>query len=913
MKTDRCAEQDPLSRFIQRKIPWAIHGEIFSHQCLGTGAFLDQGWKLHVAATPVSAMAILDCTLDVLFLEGVRFKVVRELKFLRAMNAGEFGLAQIGKFISIYPSDDAQAVRLAIRLDEVTRELRGPRVPSDRPLCPDSLVHYRYGAMYLRPEAVEPDFQARFDLLDTDGRLTNDLRLPYYVAPGNVRDPFEQAGAYIAHRSQSGPMNGRYLVVDALSITPRGGIFRALDLVSRPARICVLKEYWHDVCEDQEGRDARYWAQNEVRILTMLSDEPGFPRIIEQFDQDSNTYVAIDYRAGRTIEQLVEGNDRHWTATPLSEVVAVGLKMAKVIATMHSKGIIYRDLKPGNIVKGTSGTFHLIDFGIACDTGDFDSQPLFGGTPDFCSPEQFAGERPDPADDIFAWGAVLHFLACGEAPFNGTSGAEYPRDPFPRKPVAEFNGAFPPLIGKVIDRAVAWERNERFHSMIETYQAFDAAICATERIKATTLLSATRQIYHQPENKSTPVAMNSALAFRYACQVGDALCSAAEERAGGLCWATRGEFNKGMSRGPEIYSGAAGIGLFLAELANVTGELRYADAARGAALWLAGPEWGRGCAAHGLYGGEPGIAFFFLRLAQLLNEPSYVVAADLRLRRLRGAPIATLDLLDGAAGTILSLLRMYSVSGDSQYLSDAITAGKLIAKEAIRTQGRGVYWEVAHTDKIVTARPYLGLLHGAAGIGLALNKLGVAANNEEFLNLSIDAAAMLLEQAQPEPANSIEVEQRSFDSGYTWPHELDESAAGSMQGHCHGAGGVGQFFLRLDNISVNQQYQAAAVGAGHALATRITSERRSCACHGISGMGNFFLDCYQELGDSAWLELSYNCGQQLLPFSSSAKPGIYSMSQNGAISPDLMLGYAGVGGFMLRLAKPDTIRDFILG
>jgi hypothetical protein len=152
---DLPTDEDPIRRIIDRRIPWAIHSEVFSQQSLGTGPWPDQGWKLHVSATPLSAVEILEVALDVLLADGARFKVATSIGILSALNAGHLGLSQIGKFITVYPSDDAQAVRLALKLDEATRGRRGrgPRVPSDRPLRPDSLVHYRYGTMRQRPEA----------------------------------------------------------------------------------------------------------------------------------------------------------------------------------------------------------------------------------------------------------------------------------------------------------------------------------------------------------------------------------------------------------------------------------------------------------------------------------------------------------------------------------------------------------------------------------------------------------------------------------------------------------------------------------------------------------------------------------------------------------------------------------------
>ena len=99
-----------------------------------------QGWKLHVSATLSSALDVLTQALPVLVAARVPFKVAKTLETLASLNYGVAGSSQIGKFITVYPRDDEQAVDLAVRLDQATAGLTGPAVPSDRPLHPGSRV-----------------------------------------------------------------------------------------------------------------------------------------------------------------------------------------------------------------------------------------------------------------------------------------------------------------------------------------------------------------------------------------------------------------------------------------------------------------------------------------------------------------------------------------------------------------------------------------------------------------------------------------------------------------------------------------------------------------------------------------------------------------------------------------------------
>lgn len=96
---DLPAEEDPIRRLLDRRVPWAIRDDVFSHQSFGAVPWPDQGWKLHVSATPLSAIQVLDAALDVLLAEGARFKAVGSIGLLNVPTSGHLRQSQIGKFI----------------------------------------------------------------------------------------------------------------------------------------------------------------------------------------------------------------------------------------------------------------------------------------------------------------------------------------------------------------------------------------------------------------------------------------------------------------------------------------------------------------------------------------------------------------------------------------------------------------------------------------------------------------------------------------------------------------------------------------------------------------------------------------------------------------------------------------------
>jgi lantibiotic modifying enzyme len=288
------------------------------------------------------------------------------------------------------------------------------------------------------------------------------------------------------------------------------------------------------------------------------------------------------------------------------------------------------------------------------------------------------------------------------------------------------------------------------------------------------------------------------------------------------------------------------------------------------------------------------------------------------MRRLDDAPFQTEDLLVGTAGTILALVRLYSVTRDSRYLAEARAAGDRLTRSALPApEGEaGYYWEVTAPDHTLATAPYLGLLHGAAGIGLAMLELAGATAEDRYFRVAMGAAELLIAQARhrnidPNEAAACGLESLCDPEALAWPRKLGDKP-NVLQATCHGAGGICQFFVRLDRIQPDARYREVARGAAHTVAAQVDRETLSGLCHGLAGSGNTLLDAYQALGSSYFLDIARRCGSKLDRFRDPKRPGQYMMSSQGMVSPDMMLGYAGIGSLMLRLANPESAGEFIL-
>jgi lantibiotic modifying enzyme len=289
------------------------------------------------------------------------------------------------------------------------------------------------------------------------------------------------------------------------------------------------------------------------------------------------------------------------------------------------------------------------------------------------------------------------------------------------------------------------------------------------------------------------------------------------------------------------------------------------------------------------------VVLALVRLAELLDEPGYLTAARMRARRMAGVPFLTLDLMDGTAGAVVALTRLAATTGDPAILSQALEAGEtLLSARRAPAGGRpGCFWQVAMPAPGLPSFPYLGLAHGAAGIGLALAELAAATGEARFAEGAARATDLLLAEASP-----------SRDGGLIWPRNVGERPA-AFQAWCHGAAGIGLFFSRLSRIIPDSRYREAAEGAARSTAAALDARTSAGLCHGLAGDGGFLLDMYKATGDESFLGGARRAAHRLDGFAVAASPGWYRDEHRGGRLPGLLRGSAGIGSFLLRLGNPD--------
>ncbi|HET9769554.1 MAG TPA: hypothetical protein VFS16_01600, partial [Acidimicrobiia bacterium] len=382
----------------------------------------EQGWKLHISATEASAADVLSAALPVLVAEGVPFKFAAGHDIVRLLNSTHADRASGGKFITIYPADDDQAVRVAEACHRATEGLAGPVILSDRAYRPGSLVHYRYGGFSAAP-AIDNDGVVVHLIKGPDGTPLPDERTASYRAPSWLADPFQPrspAAAGATNATATAPaaaggsvvLNDRYRVQGALSHANKGGTYLAEDVTT--GALVVVKEGRPHVGDEGQG-DARARIRHEARMLALVETLGRAPRLIEVFEQSGHVFLVEEHLDAPSLRDVVEGEgDGPMELLPAGEIAVLAAALAETLAAFHAAGVVVGDFNPNNILVTDDGLV-VIDLEHARPAGEPPAGPA--GTPGYASPEQLRGGGDGVTDDRYGLGATIAFLATGADPF----------------------------------------------------------------------------------------------------------------------------------------------------------------------------------------------------------------------------------------------------------------------------------------------------------------------------------------------------------------------------------------------------------------------------------------------------------------------------------------------------------------
>jgi len=399
-----------------------------------------------------------------------------------------------------------------------------------------------------------------------------------------------------------------------------------------------------------------------------------------------------------------------------------------------------------------------------------------------------------------------------------------------------------------------------------------------------------------------------------AINIGERLLAKAEPLGNGVVWKSvqldhnvRGKFvHEARS---VMYSGCAGIALFLAELYRHTSDERYRRAAvDGMFGSLALLETAH---TYALFTGRMSVALALTRIDHLDPTAGFKDrAVEIALDSVNNRQWEQLDLINGIVGIIVGLLHIHAASGDNRLLPviDMYVEKTLQLMQAGK---QGVRWD--RTEMYITS--ICGYSHGASGFAYAFTELSRYFNNPSYMEIALQACLYETQFFNDDSGNWRDLRGPSwYLFGDTITKKYQEGDLkfflkhSEMNAWCHGAPGVGLARLRMNEHAPNNPFARellTAVDTTYRLTVTLPDAENDspCLCHGLAGNAELLLETYRVTGDESCLQKAWDVAEKI--FLHHSKFGYYRSGNSTGVDDDsLFLGNAGVGYFFLRLIDP---------
>jgi serine/threonine protein kinase len=358
---------------------------------------------------------------------------------------------------------------------------------------------------------ANPDGSFAVTLLDQTAHKTPDPKSAFWPALKNAEEALTvelRAGQLSSSGpspldSRSSPREARELEISLAFLDPPAdgshlgtlGNFEVVRVVGRGGMgvvlhavdTCLARDVAIKVLDPELSKDEVAVSRfcREARAAASISHENVVAVHQVEHDESKNLpFLVMELISGESLEKKLQRDGR----LSLREIVSIGKQTASGLAAAHEKGLIHRDIKPGNILLEPSpgrpsastggpsvspgeGRVKLTDFGLARAAEDvrLTRSGVVAGTPLYMSPEQASGEELDARSDLFSLGVVLYELAAGEPPFNGKTPLAVLKRVTEEQhvPLRQRNPEVPEWFAHIVDRLLAKKPADRFQSARE--------------------------------------------------------------------------------------------------------------------------------------------------------------------------------------------------------------------------------------------------------------------------------------------------------------------------------------------------------------------------------------------------------------------------------------------------------------
>ncbi|MBJ6984498.1 class III lanthionine synthetase LanKC [Luteimonas sp. MC1750] len=819
-----------------------------------------QGWKIHVSATSATALATLSTVVPLCIEHDTEFKFASDAKILRHLLGKSCRRSQSGKFITIYPPDDAVFRTLLDVLHEATRGSDGPYVLSDRQYRDSSVIYYRYGGFI--DLSLRSSTGAGACILDDRFRLIEDVRSASFSVPDFVDESavIGEALADTAGSSRNAPpdlFGRRFEIESAIKFSNFGGVYAGRSVPDGAP--VVIKEARPLVC-GPSGQSAADSLRKEYRLLTLLSGTGIAPEPISLFQEWRHLFLAQERIPGYTLREhqarsskLVHaGTDASAMREWIANLAVIARNLLQVVERLHAHGIVFGDLSMNNVIvdADTLGV-RLIDFEGAYEPGV--DAPVNLYTPGYAPQDRFDREGADYPDDLHALGSILVALM------------------MPNTAIMALKPAYARELLEELRRDIG---------LPASYVESALGLLSGE----TSLREAIRML--------EGMCLDPVRGFEQPRHVDGAelsgFCAVATSGFASFCLAHMdlGRSERVFPVGPGLEDplcvdqGMAGIGYAFSRITG-TPPVGLEDWLSKGTLLRTGKE------RVGLLDGAAGTAWM---LAEFGRDKD--ARRELGSAGFHRSLFEDMSLGHGAAGYGYANLKFWLRYQEPRWLDEAERVAEVLCARAVET-GTGLCWTSPDGDD---GAP-VGLHEGGAGVALFLLYLHCVTGKDTYLDAG--TAALASDIACGRMADGSLGFPRTSTGSILYPYLA------------FGSAGIGSVALRYHAVTGRAEYADLVARTLLAASSRYTVGAGLYL--GLAGLGNYLLDVAQFLGDRSALARAQRCASGLQVFAVCRDEGIAFPDANGLkLNCDYASGSAGIAMFLHRLAHGGMNFDLML-